>query len=429
MRQGQYEEAISQFERVLKENPQDTSVLLVQARAYYYKGDINRAYDIADHLVQQRPDNTDALFLKASLERSRRNRNAALALLDETLKHKPDHSAALAMRRSILASKRVTLRTRASYTREVGREGEDDKIDQDLRSFSYGATLGFSAIPRTNSSFSYTLRPSNMPFGGLRGAVAAHQFFYRQESYLSRDVRLRVGGGMVRFGPGELVRIPGHPAPVRSAELSPLATVGLRWRAAKKVRLSASWSRSAIAYTPTSVRMGVIENRFSGGASFPFTPSTRLSVDYDYGRYASREFNGITSEDTSHRAFIDFTQNVVRTEHIVFDAGYSGRMWGNPGDDDVFLGFFNPVFYQRHLFDTRFYAKLAGPLGFNFLGGAGLQDEDDRSPRFATRIRPSFIVQLNEHVAISFGYTYYNTSGALRTISGDGVFIATDWRF
>ena len=232
----------------------------------------------------------------------------------------------------------------------------------------------------------------------------------------------------MRFGPGELVRIPGHPDPVRSAELSPLATVGLSWRVAKEVRLSASWSRSAIDYTPTSVRMGVIENRFSGGATFLITPDSRLSLDYDYGRYASREFNGITAESTSHRYFMDFSQTLVRTERIRFDAGYSGRIWGHPGED-VFLGFFNPDFYQRHLFDTRFYAKLAGPLGFNFRGGAGLQDEEDRSPRFATRLRPSFIVQLNDHVAISFGYSYYNTSGALRTIAGDGIFIATDWSF
>ena len=436
--QGQYDQAIAYYDRVLKQDSQDGDALLGKARALYFKGDRSEAYAAASAAVKRNPDNVDALFLLASLERSRRNRTVALALLEETLQRSPNHSEAQAMKRSIIDSGRVTLRTSASFTREVGRD--EGALSQDLRVFSYGATLGFEALPRTDSFFSVHALPSNIPFGGLRGAVGPSVFSYRQRTQISSRLALRAGVGLVRFGTGDLVNVPRSDEQAPSARFSPLYSAGLEVMPNRATRLSLSFGRSAITYTPTSVRLGVIEHDLSAGASFALTPKTRLSLGYDYSRYSSREYdhvrfvsgarlvNRVADQDRRHTGSLDFTRTIVRTERVGFDTGYEASIYGHSGDG-LFLGFFNPGFYQSHRWASDFWAVLAGPLRFNLQGGVGVRDREDDELRRTLRLRPSFTVRVSPRMSFSFGYSYYNTAETLGDLTGNGVFLSTDWRF
>jgi tetratricopeptide (TPR) repeat protein len=442
--QGNWDAAVQGYDQLLKRNPKDAEALFGKARAYYFQGDVKNAYPVASELIQEQPENVDALFLMANLERARRNRAAALALLDRTLKLSPDHAEAKALRKSIREAGPITLQTTASYLRETGRaavvSGQPQLLNEDLRSYVYGATLGFSALPKTDSAFSMTLLPSSSPFGGLRGAAAPSQFFYRQSSQLTTRLKLRGGAGLVRFGPGEPVSLPGQPEPVSVSSFRPLALVGLSYQATKELSLDVSWNRSAITYTPTATRFGVIENQTGASASISFNRRSHLYLGYYYGRFSSGQYDHITfvdgqrivdrrsDHDKAHSGSVDFTLNLLRSPRFSFDAGYNGDLYGHPGRP-IFLGFYNPGFNQAHLFKTHFFGKLWGPLGYDFSGGVGVQQAEQENLRRAVQLNPSFNLKLNSHLSLNFGYSYYNTARALSTLSGRAFYLDTNWTF
>jgi tetratricopeptide (TPR) repeat protein len=429
--QGRQDNAIRIFDALLKQNPKDSAARFGKARAQYFSGEIGPAYQVASALVKDEPDNVDALFLLATLERARSNRAAALSLLDETLKRSPTHREAAEMKRSILESGGVRLHTTTSFTRETGKlsgaVGDAALLVEDLRTFTYGTTLDFELFPRTTSSLSSTFLPSNTPFGGLRGAVGPSQFFYKQTTQVG-PVAVRAGAGVVRFGSGDLVIYPGQPNQLPSARLTPVAMAGLNYTPARNVRLDVSFSRSGITYTPTSVRLGVVQNGLSGNASFTLTPRTSLFLGYDYGRFATREYDHAellgaqpttvrrSDSDTMHRGTIVFNRSLYRSTRFTLDAGYSGALFGNPG------------FSQSHLFIGRTSTRLFGPLRFNFQGGIGAQQTKGEPVRRGLQASPSFAVRVSRWFSFGVGYTYYNTAQTLSTLSGNSFYLTTDWR-
>src|SRR5258706_6760823 len=145
--------------------------------------------------VGKHPENGASFSHRAPRPGARRNRTAALALLDRTLKLSPDHAEAKALWQSLREAGVITLQTSASYLRETGSaalvSGQPQLQNEDLRSYSYGSTLGFAILPKTDSSFSTTLEPSSTPIGGLRGTAGPSLFFYRQITQVTPQIKVR----------------------------------------------------------------------------------------------------------------------------------------------------------------------------------------------------------------------------------------------
>ena len=438
---GDRPSALNRYEQVLKQDPSDPTALLGKAQLAYYRGELALAYATASNLVAARPDSFDAVFLLATIENARHHRRQSLDLLDRAAKLSPGNSEVLALQQRIREGSAVTLRTSASYARELG-TSEEFGTHEDLRTFSYGTTLGFSLLPRTDSYLSLNYLPSNSPLGGIRGAVGPAQFLYRQTTRFSDHFTLRGGAGMVRFGPGTEVVEPGALNPVRYqlAKQSPVGLAGVTIAPTKRFSIDLDASRSAINYTPTSARLGVIQERLSGGLNFYFSPRTDLKLDYFYGRYSTRPSDvvdtvtgqtiaqDVVERNWGHGGSIDFNQVVYTSDRFSFDAGYEARVFGFRGD--AWLGFFNPSFYQRHLGVGRIYGNMSGPVDYDISGGIGTQQTRQGTDlKRGYRVSPALTFRVSRHFSFTIGYTYYNASQALGTLRGNGVRFITDWKF
>jgi tetratricopeptide (TPR) repeat protein len=438
---GDRPSALKHYEEVLKQNPIDSTALLGKAQLAYYQGDMPLAYAMTSQVVVAQPDNFDAVLLLANIEHARRNRRNSLDLLDRAAKLSPGNTEVLALQQRIRDETAVTFRTSASYARELG-TSEEFGTHEDLRTFSYGATLGFSVLPRTDSYLTVAYLPSNSPLGGIRGAVGPAQFLYRQTTRFSKYFTLRAGAGMVRFGPGTELVEPGDPDPLRVqlAKQSPVGLAGVTITPTKKFSIDLDASRAAINYTPTSVRLGVIQERLSAGLNYNFTSRTELKLEYFYGRYSTRPFdfvNTVTGQTVSqdvvernwaHGGSIDFNQVVYTSDRFSFDAGYEARAFGFRGDS--WLGFFNPSFYQRHLGVGRIYGNLFGPVDYDMSGGVGVQQTRQGTDlKRGFRISPALTFRVSRRFSFTIGYTHYNASQALGTLRGNAVRFTTDWKF
>lgn len=446
LNQGKREESLKQFDNLLKENPKDPEALHGKAQVSYYQGDLGQAYASATTLVTERPNNFDAVLLLATIEHARRNRRTTLVLLDRAAQLSPNNADVAALKKRIREESAVTITTSASFAREIGETNPTESragfTSQDLRTFSYGTTFGFSVLPRTDSYFSLNYLPSNSPIGGLSGAVAPGQVLYRQSTRLSPRLTLRMGAGLVRFGPGEPQRLPGQPDPVPTATIRPLAQGGFTFAPRKKLSFDLDVSRSAIAYTPTSVRFGVMRTRIDTGLNFFFDARTEMHLEYFHGRYASASFDHVrfvngqrvienkAERDRSYGGSLTFSRNLLRSHRFSLDSGYDGSIYGYEGRlRDVFLGFFNPSFYQRHLLTKRLYGKLVGPVSYDLSGGLGVQQtERGGAIRRGLKISPSLTVRVSNRFSFSVGYTHYNTAQALGVLSGNAFRFSTSWR-
>ncbi len=433
--------ALKHYEEVLKQNPQDSTALLGKAQIAFYQGDLPLAYVTTSQVVAAQPDNFDAVFLLASIEHARRHRRSSLDLLDRAAKLRPGNAEVLGMQQRIGEESAVTFRASASYARELG-TAEEFGTHEDLRTFGYGTTLGFSVLPRTDSYLSLSYLPSNSPLGGIQGAVGPAQFLYRQSTRFSDRFTVRVGAGMVRFGPGTELVEPGDPDPLRYklAKQSPVGLAGVTITRSKKFSIDLDASRSAINYTPTSVRLGVIEERLSSGLNFNFTSRTDLRLEYFYGRYSTRPFNlvntvtGLTvaldvvERNWAHGGAADFNHVLYTSDRLSFDAGYEGRAFGFRGNS--WLGFFNPSFYQRHLGIGRVYGNLKGPVDYDISGGIGVQQTQQGTDlKRGYRLSPALTFRVSRRFSFTIGYIHYNASQALGTLRGNAVRFTTDWKF
>lgn len=458
LNQGSREDALKRFNTMLAQNPKDPEALLGKAQISYYQGDIPEAQAACQKLVDARPDNFEAVFLLANIEHARRNRRATLALLDRADRISPGNPEVTAMKQRVREETAVTIHTSATYGREIGPRsgctnpagcGQLD-LHEDLRTYTYGTTIGMSLLPRTDSYLSFTSLPSESPLGrnsagvpialGLSGTVAPKQFLYRQTTRLSPRFTVRAGAGLERFGPGELRSVAGIPLPVTTATVRPLGQGGFSFFPTAKFSVDVDVTRSAIDYSPTAVRLGVIEDRFTGRLNYFFTPRTEIHLEYYYGHFSSISFNHLINGSQAIRNFEDhdqgnagnvtFNRNFVRSSRVSFDAGYTGLVEGFAGPRRrIFMGFFNPKFYQRHLLTAHASTTLFGPVGFDFSGGIGLQQTGQgNAVTRALNVSPAFTFKLGRRLALTLGYTHYSTSQALGPLKGNGVRVATDWK-
>jgi hypothetical protein len=251
----------------------------------------------------------------------------------------------------------------------------------------------------------------------------------------------------------------------RTATFRPLALAGFTVAPAKRFSFDLDVTRSGIAYTPVAAKLGVIEERIGSGLNFFFTPRTELRLDYYYGHYSAERFDhfdlsnvkivrlpvafvGVplsacflvtgqlrtenkADHDQSHGGSAVFNRKFIRSERLSFDAGYSGLAYGFAGQRrKVFMGFFNPSFYQRHLVTTRLYGQLWRPVGYDFAGGVGLQQvEQGHALTRAVILSPALTLKASHHLSLTVGYTYYNTAETLGRLRGNAVRASTDWKF
>ncbi len=456
--QGRREESLKNYDQLLKQNPNDPDALLGKAQISYYQGDMPQAQSTAEAAVNQRPQSFDAVFLLANVEHARGHRGKTKELLNQAAQISPGNLEVEAMKQRVRQESAVTLHTSVSYTREIGAPSEfgtrQGLPNEDLRMFSYGATVGLSLFHRTDSYFSFTSMPTDAPPGpfrdpqgnqiptGITGAAAPAQFLYRQNTRVSPKLTVRGGVGAVQFGPGIVTTLPGQPGPVISATSSVIGQAGVSIAPSKKFSVDLGFSRSPLAYTPVSAKFGLIEQSANVGLNFFFTKRAELHLDYSFEHYSTAKFAsgcfsttgtlmGPECHDQGHRGQAEFIWNLISTERFSFDTGYDGTVYGFAGKRrNIFLGFFNPSFYQRHLATGRIYGKLVGPVGYDIAGGFGVQQSGQGNAiTRGLHANPAFTLRVSDHLTLGVGYTYYNTAQALGPLRGNGVRFTTDWKF
>jgi cytochrome c-type biogenesis protein CcmH/NrfG len=445
--QGKNREALADFTQLLKVDPTDFDALLGNARVFYYRGDIAYSYTLVSKLVEDRPNDFDALFLLANLERARHHPRQALELLARLNQMSPGNPESSRLEKALRQEQEVTFQASASYARETSTgNGSPDLIGfsgQDLRRFGYESGVGFSALPRTKSSVSFAALPATSP-GTIGGAVVPSEFMYRQTTAIYPGLTLRGGMGLVRFGPGGLQNIPGQSQVVSAAACRPLGFLGASYNVKANLTLDLSLAREDVPYTPLSVRMGVMDTRWDGGLRFSFTPRTELRLDYFLAHYSSIRFqqlgllNGTPSlvegaavREQAHGGSLTLVRNILRFEHSSIDMGYEGRVFGFSGSQpNVYLGFFNPSFYQVHQLTARLFGVLRGPLRYDFSGGLGVQQVEEHEPLTqALNLNPGLSLKINSRTSLKLGYMHYNYAQSLGVIRGNAVTLSTDSNF
>jgi tetratricopeptide (TPR) repeat protein len=445
--QGRYAAALADFTQLLKADPTDFEALLGNARVFYFRGDIAYSYALVSRMVKDRPNDFDAVFLLANLERARHHRQQALELLVRANQLSPGNAESLQLERTLRQEQAVTFHAAASYAREASASnGSPDLIGfsgQDLRRFGYESMFDFSALPRTRSSVSFDALPATSP-GAIGGAVVPSQFIYRQTTPICPNLTLRGGLGLMRFGPGGLQNIPGQAQPVSAAACRPLGFASASYALKTNLNLDLIVARDAIPYTPLSVRMGVMESRLEGGLKFSFAPHTELRVDLFLARYSSIRFqqlellNGTPRlveraplREPARGGSVTLLRNFLRFERASLDLGYEGRMHSFVGSQQkLYMGFFNPPFYQVHQLTARVYGTLRGPLGYDFSGGLGVQQVETHQPLTqALNLNPALSFRINHRTSLKLGYMHYNYAQGLGVIRGNGVTLATDSTF
>jgi len=457
--QGKYDAALRNYRILLNRNPQDPAALLGKARISFYQGNLPEARTAATAAVDKQPDNFSSVFLLASIEHAQHHRRKTLRLLKQAEKLSPGDVQVASLRNRVLSETRVTLTTTVAYTREIGppsqANGRTGLPNEDLRMFTYGSTVGLNLFPATNSYISFSSTPADSPPGPLRnsfgnqiptgitGATAPYNFLYRQSTRFGRRLTIRGGAGFTRFGPGEMVPIPGQSSLIHGAEQRPVGLAGVSIGLIHGLTLDLDATKSAITYTPVSTRLGVIRDRLQGRLNFFFNPRTSLHVAYWYGRYTSEDYshtvvvNGVSQSvvmadhDHGTGGTITFNRQVLHSYRFSMDLGYEGLLYGFTGQgQNVFMGFFNPSFYQRHEFVPRIYGSLWGPLGYDLSGGIGIQQTGrGAAVTKAWMVSPNISVRVSRHLSLIFGYTHYNTAQILGPLRGNQVRFGTKWQY
>ncbi|MHB8655691.1 MAG: tetratricopeptide repeat protein [Terriglobia bacterium] len=459
--EGEWDAALKHFGQLLNENSEDPDALMGKARISFYQGNLQQAQLSATTLVKVRPNNADALFLLANIERARGKHRAAMALLDQAVQLNPADPNVTEMKKRVGEESPVTITTSAVYAREIGPGGPCPNpqgcgpldLHEDLRSSEYGSTIKMHLLPRTESYLSVTSLPSESPLGrdslgnpiptGISGTVAPEEFLYRQSTRFNSRLAVRAGAGLVRFGHGGPVNIPGQPGQITSADSSFLAQGGLSYSLSKKISFDLDVNRSAVNYTPTSVRMGVMENRAEGRVNFLVSSRTELHLDYFYATFSSEVFRHTTNingqsviqnkadHDQASGTSVIFNRKIMRSSRFSFDAGFNSRIYGFAGRaQKTFLGFFNPGFYQSHLLTTRIYGNLWGPFGYDFSGGVGIQQtEHSGALTRAMILSPAITIKMNRQLSLTLGYTHYNSGQSLGNLRGNAIRVSTTFAF
>ena len=243
---------------------------------------------------------------------------------------------------------------------------------------------------------------------------------------------IRAGVGAVRFGPGLLTRIPGIPDSFgNSAKSSVLGEGGISYQPSRSLRWDIDADYSPITYTPTATKYGVMRSRIGTRLAMALHPRTDLRISYDYAHYESIAFDDPAYRDNAHFGEIDLTHVVATSDAISLDMGIETGWYGFGGRDrGVWMGIYNPSFYQRYLLTPRIYGRLAGPVGYDLAGAIGVRRSDRDNPfKLGGRVSPTLTIRFSDHFTLGLGYTYYSDAQVLGMLRGNSFRITTDSRF
>jgi tetratricopeptide (TPR) repeat protein len=440
--EGHQAEALRRFNRLIRENPSDLEALKGNVRIAYYRGDLVYAHNLAEKIVADEPRDVAALLLLAHLERALHHRRKAYALLHRAKSLEPHNPEARELEDSLGLDARPTLRTSASFAREIG-SGSSSSAE-DLRALGFESTWGLLLLPRSESYLSLDYLPSQSPSGGVQGAVGPSQILYRQTTYLTPQLTVRGGFGLARFGPGDLIMVATQGSPITSAGTRPLAFANLSYTLGKKLTLEVTAARAAVTYTPTSVRLGVMEDRLSAGLDYRWNAKTDLRLEPFLTDAFTIRYNHLTGpagillypvneadQNRGSGTSITFERKVIHKPAGALDVGYSGLAYGLVGGlERPYLGMFNPGFYQRHYLTAHIAGKIHGPLSCDFSAGGGVQQVERGTPlKPAMLLSPALTLKASARLAVTLAYTHYNSSQSLGTLRGNAARLSTDWRF
>lgn len=452
MREGRLEEAAGEFENLLGQNFQDPEALYGAAEINYYNGRLRRALPLATNLVSERPRDLDALLLLARIERALHMRKAALALVNRASQVKPGNHEVDALRAAIREDNSVTVHTAASYAREVSAPGafpdhvrffQPPGTGEDLNTYGAETRVSFAVLPRSTSYVLTALTPSNSPVGGIQGTAAPAELLYGQTTQLASNLTARGGIGLTRMGPGEFFVRGNYTRVVPSTAFLPVGYAALSLLLDPKIKLDLSASQTAITYTPTSTRLGARQKRVEATLNYQLDSRTQASMSVFHnwdssaayyqtavlpGEQQGLERNG---RDSGSGMQLTFTRSLINAERFSFNAGYQGLAFGYAGQHrGVFMGFFNPDFYQQHLATTRFSGELWGPVSYELTADAGLQQTGEGNAfNLAARGGPGLTFRLSPRFSVSLSYLYYNFAEPLGNVTGNAVQFSTDYRF
>ncbi len=435
--EGRQTSALRRYNQLISGNPADTEALEGNARVAYYRGDLAYARNLAAKIVDENPRDVTALLLLADIERALHRPKQAHALVARAQAIEPHNGDTRELDDDLHLDAEPSLHTGASYSREIGTGSPSTA--EDLTSFGYETTWGFYTLPRSEAYLSLNYLPSQIPNGGIGGAAGPSQILYRQTFYVTPQITLRGGVGMVRFGPGDLVTVPSESQQITSAGFRPLGFVNASYAHWNRLTLDVTAARAAITYTPTADRLGVVDERLSAGFSYRIDAKTdaRLEPYLDNAESISYpHYIGISPvNEVDHNrgggASLVVTHKLLQRPEFKLDVGYDGLVYGFADQSDIpYLGFFNPGFYQRHYFTTHVVTKLYGPVGLDFTSGTGIQQIDHDTPiKAALLFSPALTFKVSRRLSLRVGYTYYDSAQSLGTLRGNAVQLSTDTRF
>ncbi len=440
--EGHLAEAFRRFNRLISEDPTDVEALQGNARVAYYRGDLAYAHDLVAKIVADDPRDPAALLLLANLERALHNTGRAKMLVQRAESVDPRDPDVRALDDILRNDTRPTLHTSMSFAREIS--DANPYNSEDLSAFGYETTYGFFTMPRSESYVSLAYLPSESPSGGIQGAVGPSQVLYRQTTYVTPQLTVRGGVGMARFGPGGPVGIPTEVQPITSAGTRPIGFSGASYVWKKKLTADLTAARTAVTYTPTAVRLGVMEDRLSAGLDYRFNSLTDLRLDPFVTDDFTISYNHVIGlagsnlaqfHEVDHNrgggASITFNRKLFHRPTMALDAGYAGLAYGLAGGmERPYMGFFNPGFYQRHYLTAHATGKVHGRLGYDFSAGGGVQQVEHNTPlKPALLLSPAFTFKASPRLLLTLGYTHYDSSQSLGTLRGNAVRLSTDWRF
>jgi tetratricopeptide (TPR) repeat protein len=438
--EGRLAQASQLFDLVMPGDPIDA--LKGKVRIAYYRGDLAYAYDWAEWITEENPNDVGNLLLLARIERALHRRRKAYALVHRAENLDTDNSEARDLEHSLDLDGQPTLHTAASFAREIG--SGSSSSGEDLSAPGFETTWGMTAVPSSESSLSLYYLHAQSPSGGVQGAVGPSQILYRQTTYVTSQITVRGGFGLTRYGPGELAAIPTQRSPITSAGTRPFAFGSISYAPDTNSTVELTLARAAVTCTPTSVRLGVMEDRLSAGVAYRFDAKTDLrlepfltddfSISYDHAASLVGSSPGPTSEVDHKRgggASLTFSHKVIQKPSVAFDLGYSGLAYGFAGSPlRPYLGFFNPGFYQRHYLTARIVGKIWGPLTYDLSSGSGVQQiEHGTHLEPALFVSPAVTLKASSRLSLTLAYSYYDSAQTLGTVEGNAVRLSTDWRF
>ncbi|MGH9449431.1 MAG: tetratricopeptide repeat protein, partial [Terriglobia bacterium] len=447
---GNLSGALEDYNAVLGLNFRDADASYGAARIYYYLDQPDRAYPLAFRALAEHPKDFDTLLLCARIERARHHTAHARSLLARASQINPSSPEISELNSQMRGERRVTVHTSSTYAREVAFQNAlttsaglflPGRPVEDLNAYGSSVKTGFSFLPRSNSYVLVAAMPSNSPFGGIEGAVAPSELLYGQTTRASKLITLRGGFGGVRMGPGALVAVASPSPPASTPGIIPVGYAGFSLFPKRNLSFNFTAAHTAITYTPTSVRFGVTETQLQAELRYALGSRTLVTVTYDRNSVASPVYDqpdfmhgGVTvlernGRDRGNVGAVVFDRNLIHSERFSLDAGYSGLVFGYAGERrGVYMGFFNPAFYQQHMLTSRAGGRLWGPVRATFIGDVGLQQaaEGARFTR-AVELGPGITVRASRALSITAGYLHYNFIESLGSVRGNAVELSTDW--